>query len=109
MKRLFLALRAFLQVVRLPKAVEWNEMDAQSFRAFLNTPTGAKLNHILTTRIVQFNDWAAEKADLKSCGQATGFKMAAAYTFSLAAAHSGKSEPPADNNGAAGTLDHLRP
>lgn len=109
MKRLFLAVRAFLTVCRLPKHVEWDTADAQSFAAFLRSRTGAKVNHLLLTRIVQFNEWATVQGDQKSCGQAVGFKTAYSYLISLAGAQSSNPEPPADNNGAAGSLDHLRP
>jgi hypothetical protein len=109
MKRLWLAIKTFLSVARLPKGVEWNEQDGQALRAFLATPSGAKVPHLLLARIVQFNEWATVQSNPNACGQAVGFKLSYSYLISLATAQSGKSEQPADNNGTAGPLDHLRP
>lgn len=104
----FLAL--LKDAIGIPKAVEWTQEDAASFRNYLKTPSGAKLRHLLLSRVAAFNEWATNQPDTnRACGQAQGFKTAYAYTLSLAEAQIGKSEPPADSNGTAGTLDHLRP
>jgi hypothetical protein len=103
------AILNFLRAVRIPKQVEWTQEDTGAIRLFLGTTTGAKVRNLLLGNIVSYNEYAANKADPKTCGEAVGFKTAYSYLISLAGAQSSKSEQPADTNGMAGPLDHLRP
>lgn len=109
MFRLLRALRLFLGRLRLPKQVEWRRDDAAALGSFLRSPTGIRLIHLIHSRVVAACEYAADKGDQISCGQAQGIRAMNALFNSLATAHSGTSEQPADTDGTADPLAHLRP
>ncbi len=98
--------------VKPPALGEWRAEDTSALAAFLRTRTGKNLTDHYLAAIAGYNEWATrtkEETPDRACGIAQGFTKAFQFTISLAAAHSSKTEPPADSNGTAGSLDRLRP
>jgi hypothetical protein len=93
-----------------PQLPEWKAEDAAATGAFLRTTAGQKLQAHMLCAIVAYNEWATTQPETAhACGRARGFKEHRDFILSLAAAQSSNTETPADTNGTAGALDHLRP
>lgn len=112
MRRFFRALRLLIGPLRLPKLVEWTNDDAAHLDSFLRSVPGAKLRQVMISRCAAMNEYAVTRNPhqiIKLAGQAQGCRDMMNLILSCAATNSGKTEQPADTNGTAGQLDHLRP
>lgn len=93
-----------------PQLPEWTAEDIAALAAFLRSSTGQKLQAYQLSGIAGYFEWATTQEEpLRACGEAQGFKKHRDFILSLAVAQNSKPEQPADTNGTADSLAHLRP
>lgn len=104
--------------VDLPaRSVPWTVEHRQALSAFLRSPVGQVLQNNLMATVAAGAEWAIDQSRFgkspistdRACGQVQGLRMMFRHILSLAAAQSSTTEPPADTDGTADKLAHLRP
>jgi hypothetical protein len=87
----------------------WNDFHCNVLAAFLKSDTGIALQTHFQLECITVNGLAVSEKTEVTPAFARGVKYAVDILISLATAHSGKTEQPADTDGTADPLAHLRP